>query len=186
LKAKTFDIPGVVLIEPDVHRDERGYFLQTYHQEQYAPVGLSRLFVQDNQSSSTKGTLRGLHAQLNRPQGKLIRVLKGTVFDVAVDARPDSPGFGRWVSAELSSENFLQLYVPPGLFHGFCVTSEEAVVSYKCTDFYDPRDEVGVAWNDPELQIAWPVKNPVLSKRDSGYGGFSEIRARLEAYRGLK
>jgi dTDP-4-dehydrorhamnose 3,5-epimerase len=163
------DIPGVIVIEPQVFRDERGFFLESFHQQKYREGGIDANFVQDNHSKSVKGTLRGLHAQLQRPQGKLIRVIEGEIYDVAVDIRRGSPHFGQWVGAWLSAENFRQIYIPPGFAHGFCVTSEIAQVEYKCTDFYDPASEISVQWNDPELKINWPLEeihSPILSKKD--------------------
>lgn len=160
------DLPGVVIVEPDVHRDSRGYFLESFQTEKYRAAGIARPFVQDNESRSTLGTLRGLHLQRRRPQGKLIRVIDGEIWDVAVDVRRGSPTFGRWAGVTLSAENFKQCYVPPGFAHGFCVTSPIARVEYKCTELYDPTDELGVAWNDPALAIRWPVHEPLLSDRD--------------------
>jgi len=147
------DLPGVVVIEPEVHADGRGFFLETYHAERYERHGIRGPFVQDNHSRSTAGTVRGLHLQLRRPQGKLIRVIEGEVYDVAVDVRRGSPTFGRWVAVTLTSDNFRQCYVPPGFAHGFCVVSPIAQVEYKCTDLYDRASELGVAWNDPALAI---------------------------------
>lgn len=160
------DLPGVVLVEPDVLRDARGFFLETYQAEKYRAGGIVETFVQDNHSRSSAGTLRGLHAQLARPQGKLVRAVLGEIFDVAVDIRRGSPTFGRWVGYTLSADDFRQLYVPPGFAHGFCVLSTVAEVEYKCTDFYDSGDEISLAWNDPEIGIAWPVAEPLLSVRD--------------------
>jgi dTDP-4-dehydrorhamnose 3,5-epimerase len=160
------DIPGVTVIEPDVHRDERGFFLETYHARKYAAHGLSVAFVQDNHSSSVKNTLRGLHMQHRNPQGKLVRAVIGSIWDVAVDLRPGSPTFGRWTAVELTADNFRQLYIPPGCAHGFCVTSEHAAVEYKCTTVYDPAAEIGIAYDDPQLAIRWPLANPILSPRD--------------------
>lgn len=163
------DIPGVIVIEPQVFRDERGFFLESFHQQKYREGGIDASFAQDNHSKSVKGTLRGLHAQLRRPQGKLIRVIEGEIYDVAVDIRRGSPHFGQWVGVWLSAENFRQIYIPPGFAHGFCVTSEIAQVEYKCTDFYDPASEISVQWNDPELKINWPLEeihSPILSKKD--------------------
>jgi dTDP-4-dehydrorhamnose 3,5-epimerase len=159
-------LPGVLLIEPDVHRDHRGFLLETYHAEKYRAGGIPGPFVQDNHSRSTHGTLRGLHLQNRRPQGKLIRVVVGEIWDVAVDVRRGSPSFGQWAGVTLSAENFVQCYVPPGFAHGFCVLSPVAEVEYKCTDVYDPGGEIGIAWNDPQLAIAWPVAAPALSDRD--------------------
>jgi len=174
-------IPEVILIEPDVHQDARGFFLETWHQEKYAEGGISGPFVQDNHSHSALGTLRGLHAQLRHPQGKLVRAVEGEMFDVAVDIRRGSPTFGRWVGFTLSGDNFRQLWIPPGFAHGFCVTSERVHVEYKCTDFYDRGGEVSVAWNDPEIGIEWPVKEPLLSAKDATAPRLSEILDRLPA-----
>ena len=160
------DLPEVLIVEPDVYRDPRGYFLETYHVDKYRAGGIHGPFVQDNHSRSVRGTLRGLHMQVARPQGKLIRVADGEIFDVAVDLRRGSPSFGRWVGHILSSENFRQCWVPPGFAHGFCVLSAVAHVEYKCTDVYDPAGEIGVAWNDPALAIEWPVDTPIVSDRD--------------------
>jgi dTDP-4-dehydrorhamnose 3,5-epimerase len=160
------DLPGVLIVEPDVYRDGRGYFLETYHADKYRASGIRGPFVQDNHSYSAGGTVRGLHLQLRRPQGKLIRVIEGEIADVAVDVRRGSPTFGRWVSVLLSAENFKQCYVPPGFAHGFCVTSPVAQIEYKCTDLYDPASEIGIAWDDPQLAIGWPVAEPILSERD--------------------
>jgi dTDP-4-dehydrorhamnose 3,5-epimerase len=165
-------LPGVVLLEPRVFRDPRGFFLETYHADRYAAIGISGPFVQDNHSRSQRDTLRGLHFQWRRPQGKLVRVIEGEIYDVAVDIRPESPHFGQWVGATLSADNFLQIYVPPGFAHGFCVTSEIAQVEYKCTDLYDPEGEGGLPWDDPDLAITWPTTAPVLSARDQKHPPF--------------
>ncbi len=159
-------LPGVAIIEPTVHRDERGFFLETYHARRYAEAGIDATFVQDNHSRSVKHTLRGLHFQRTKPQGKLVRAVEGEIFDVAADIDPASPTFGHWVGVNLSADNFRQLWVPPGYAHGFCVVSEVAQVEYKCTDFYDPADEGGVRWDDVRLRIDWPTDRPVLSARD--------------------
>jgi dTDP-4-dehydrorhamnose 3,5-epimerase len=159
-------IPGVIVIEPDVHKDSRGLFLETYHAEKYRAGGIPDVFVQDNQSRSAGGTIRGLHLQLTRPQGKLIRVIEGEIFDVAVDVRRGSPTFGKWVGVTLTADNFKQCYIPKGFAHGFAVVSTVAQVEYKCTDIYDAASEIGVAWDDPALGIQWPFSNPVLSDRD--------------------
>ena len=174
-------LPGVLLIEPKVFGDSRGFFVETFHQLRYADAGLNVEFVQDNLSRSRRNTLRGLHDQDPCPQGKLVHVLDGEVFDVAVDIRPTSSTFGRWVGYYLSSENHRQLYVPPGFAHGFCVTSETALFSYKCTDFYNPATEGGVAWNDPDLAIAWPVSEPILSARDQQAPRLRDLMRRLAA-----
>lgn len=171
------NLPGVLIIEPRVFRDERGFFLETYHAQRYREAGLDAAFVQDNHSRSTRGTLRGLHWQAERPQGKLVRVLVGEIYDVAVDIRPDSPTFGKWVGVTLSADNFRQAWIPPGFAHGFCVTSEVAEVEYKCTDFYDPPSERGLIWNDPEVAIAWPIQDPILSERDKKHPRLSALVA---------
>ena len=168
-------IPGVIIVEPDVFEDQRGFFLETYHVEKYRAGGISDVFVQDNQSRSAGGTVRGLHLQLGRPQGKLIRVIEGEIFDVAVDVRRGSPTFGKWVGVALSASNFKQCYIPRGFAHGFAVVSDVAQVEYKCTDIYDARSEIGIAWDDPALGIAWPVSNPVLSDRDKQHPRLADI-----------
>ena len=175
-------LPGVIIVEPDVHRDGRGYFVETYHAEKYRAGGIEGPFVQDNQSRSIGRTLRGLHLQVGRPQGKLIRVIEGEIYDVAVDVRRGSPTFGRWVGVTLSAESFRQCYVPPGFAHGFAVVSPIAQVEYKCTDHYDPASEVGIMWNDPALAIAWPLAQPVLSARDSRHPAIADLLDRLPAY----
>lgn len=172
-------IPGVIVVDPDVYRDDRGFFLETFHARKYAAAGIPELFVQDNHSSSVHRTLRGLHMQVRKPQGKLIRVIEGEIWDVAVDVRPSSPTCGRWTAEVLSAANFRQLYVPPGCAHGFCVLSDSAQVQYKCTELYDPADEVGIAWNDPDLAIAWPVRQPLLSARDQAHGTLQEALGRI-------
>ncbi|HJT24571.1 MAG TPA: dTDP-4-dehydrorhamnose 3,5-epimerase [bacterium] len=176
-------IKDVLLVEPDVYKDNRGFFLESYHFRKFSEAGLKIPFVQDNHSRSAKGTVRGLHAQLKKPQGKLVRVVQGEIFDVVVDARPDSSTFGQWVGEILSEENFRQLYTPPGFLHGFCVTTDFAEVEYKCTDFYDVSDEVGVRWNDPDLKIAWTISNPVLSEKDKKLPLFREAKAKFDFYR---
>ncbi len=180
-------IPGVIVVEPRVRRDDRGYFLEAYHREKYAEGGIDAVFVQDNHSCSTKGTLRGLHAQLRHPQGKLVRVIEGEIYDVALDIRRGSPHFGKWVGARLSAEDFQHIYIPPGFAHGFLVTSEAAQVQYKCTDFYDPSSEISVLWNDPDLKIAWPlgeIGTPLLSKKDSEAKPLRELTDVLPWYGG--
>ena len=161
------ELPGVLIIEPVVHRDVRGFFLETYHAERFAQAGISGPFVQDNHSRSAKGVLRGLHAQRRKPQGKLVRAVEGEIWDVAVDARPESPTFGRWTGVTLDAESFRQLWIPAGFLHGFCVLSEWAEIEYKCTALYDRDDEIGVVWNDPDLAIAWPIETPSLSPKDA-------------------
>lgn len=170
-------ISGVMIIEPDVYVDARGHFLETFHARTYAAAGLPAEFVQDNESLSAKGVLRGLHLQLKRPQGKLVRVVRGEIWDAAVDIRPESPTFGQWVGETLSDSNWRQLYVPPGCAHGFCVMSDQAIVHYKCTTFYDRDDEVGIAYDDPTLGIPWPIAEPVLSPKDQRNLHWSEFVA---------
>lgn len=162
-------IRGLFEIEPSVHRDDRGYFVETYNRRDFQEEGLDMVFVQDNQSKSVKGVLRGLHYQKEHPQGKLVRVLSGSVFDVAVDLRKDSETFGSWYGVTLTEENMKQFYIPEGFAHGFLVLSEEAVFAYKCTDFYHPGDEGGLRWNDPEIGVAWPLDSGIqvlLSEKD--------------------
>jgi dTDP-4-dehydrorhamnose 3,5-epimerase len=160
-------IPEVIVFVPPVFTDSRGYFLETYQQQKYAEAGISKPFVQDNQSYSTKNVLRGLHFQLRHPQAKLVRVTQGTVFDVAIDIRKHSPTFGKWHGEILSAENKRQMYVPENFAHGFCVLSDNAEFVYKCTDFYVPGDESGLIWNDPQLGIDWPIDQPILSDKDA-------------------
>jgi len=166
MKVHAGRIPDVRIIEPAVHGDERGFFMESYSRDRYAEVGVPGEFVQDNVSLSARGILRGLHLQHPNAQGKLCFVLQGEVFDVAVDVRIGSPTFGQWESLMLSSENKRQLYIPPGFAHGFCVISARALFSYKCTDFYAAGSEVGVAWDDPEIGIEWPIQSPQLSGKD--------------------
>ena len=173
------EIPGVIVIKPEVHRDQRGLFFECYHAEKYREAGIDVSFVQDNHSSSSKGTLRGLHGQFPQSQGKLVRVLEGEIFDVVVDVRRGSPAYGKVVTAVLSSDNFKQIYVPPGLLHGFLVVSEIAQVEYKCTEFYNPKAEFGVAWNDPELGIPWPTDQPSMSVKDARAPLLSDVQDRL-------
>ncbi len=174
MKVLPSELPGVLLFEPQIFEDGRGFFLETYHRQRYRDAGLAAEFVQDNHSCSRQGTLRGLHYQLPNPQGKLVWAIHGEIFDVAVDMRKDSPTLGKWMATRLSSANRRQLYVPPGFAHGFCVVSATAEVFYKCTDFYRPQHEHILSWNDPELAIDWPVKSPALSRRDSQGRSFRE------------
>lgn len=163
------EIDGMFIIEPTVFGDDRGYFLETYHYDEFKKAGIDAVFVQDNQSKSKRGVLRGLHFQTKRPQGKLVRVIKGEVFDVGVDLRKNSPTFGKWVGAVLSDENKRQLYIPAGFAHGFLVLSDEAEFVYKCTDFYDPENEGGIIYNDPNININWPISDDMeilLSQKD--------------------
>jgi dTDP-4-dehydrorhamnose 3,5-epimerase len=168
-------LPGIIVIEPDVFEDPRGYFLETYHAKKYAEAGIPGPFVQDNFSRSARGTLRGLHYQRSHAQAKLVSAAEGAVFDVAVDIRPGSPTFGQWFGMELSAENKRQLYIPAGFAHGFCVLSEVAAFAYKCTDFYVPQDEGGILWNDPAIGIPWPVSAPLLSAKDQAYKCLADI-----------
>jgi dTDP-4-dehydrorhamnose 3,5-epimerase len=167
MKVIEMQLPGVLLIEPNVFGDGRGFFMETFHAERYEQLGILGPFVQDNFSRSVRGTLRGLHFQEPRAQGKLVQVLGGEIYDIAVDVRRGSPTFARWVAVHLSASNRRQLWVPPGFAHGFCVLSESADCIYKCTDLYSPATEHVVAWNDPELAIPWPVEDPLLSEKDA-------------------
>ncbi len=179
------DLPDVLIVEPRVYEDERGYFLETFQAHRYAQAGIPGPFVQDNLSFSRQGVLRGLHYQHPHAQGKLVWVLQGEVFDVAVDIRKGSPTFGRWVSVWLSAENRRQVWIPPGFAHGFCVVSETALFTYKCTDYYAPEAEGTVRWDDPDLGIAWPVSKPIVSPKDARGLRLKEIPAeRLPPYSG--
>ena len=175
-------IPEVLLIEPDVFGDSRGFFMESWHKQKFAEQGLAVDFVQDNHSRSTQGVLRGLHYQLQQPQGKLVRVVTGCVFDVAVDIRRGSPTFGQWVGAELSADNQHQLYAPPGFAHGFCVLSETADFLYKCTAYYAPQDEYGIMWNDPAIGINWPNGDFVISEKDAANGLLETMTDVLPVY----
>ncbi len=168
MKITNTALEGCVVIEPDVYEDSRGFFLETYQAERYANLaGINLPFVQDNFSHSKMDVLRGLHYQRARPQGRLVRVVQGEVYDVAVDIRPNSNTFGKWEAIILSDKNMKQLWLPPGFAHGFLVLSESADLEYKCTDYYDPQDEAQILWNDPKLAINWPVDHPVLSEKDA-------------------
>ena len=172
-------LPGVLEIEPIVHHDARGFFLETYRADRYRQAGIDVTFVQSNHSRSAKGTLRGLHWQdPPHAQAKLIRVVVGEVFDVAVDVRPASPTFGRWVGVTVSAANFRQLFIPTGFAHGFCVLSDVAELEYQCSDVYDATSERGVRWNDPDLAIEWPVASPIISERDRNHPAFDELKRR--------
>lgn len=176
-------IPGVLIVEPPVFGDTRGFFMETWRQERYEQLGIKEKFVQDNLSFSSKGILRGLHYQHPHEQGKLVTVVQGEVFDVAVDIRHGSPAFGQWVGVTLSGDNHRQLWIPPGLAHGFCVLSDTAYFMYKCTDVYTPAAEGGIIWNDPDIGIDWPVQGPVLSAKDQVYPRLRDIPAdRLPHY----
>ncbi|UJD95325.1 dTDP-4-dehydrorhamnose 3,5-epimerase [Lelliottia amnigena] len=172
-------LKDAVIIEPQVFKDERGYFFEVYKKTRYQSLGINAEFVQDNRSKSTKNVLRGLHFQKNKPQGKLISVSEGVVFDVAVDLRPDSATFGQYHSVILSDENFLQFYIPPGFAHGFCVLSDTATFQYKCTDYYDPSDEGGIIWNDPVLNIDWPIIEPIISAKDCALPDFFSTKEQI-------
>lgn len=176
-------LPGVLVIEPKVFRDERGFFTETFNTRALASSGIPTEFVQDNHSRSTRGVLRGLHYQLTSPQGKLVHVARGKIFDVAVDIRLGSPTFGNWFGEELSDENLYSLWIPPGFAHGFCVMSDIADVIYKCTALYDPHDDRGVAWNDKAIGIEWPDKNPIISTKDARLRRLTDTRADLPRYR---
>jgi len=179
VKLTATSLDGVMVIEPDVFADERGFFMETWHAAKFAAAGLDLAFVQDNHSASRRGVLRGLHYQPTRPQGKLIRLAVGAVFDVAVDLRPASATFGRWFGARLEAESRRMLWIPPGMAHGFLALTDTAEVVYKCTDFHAPHDERTIAWNDPDLAIAWPLapgENPTLSARDAAAGAFRDAR----------
>lgn len=168
-------LEGVLIIEPDIFRDNRGFFMETYNQIRYRECGIDEVFVQDNLSFSVQGTLRGLHYQIKHPQAKLVQVLLGEIFDVVVDIRPGSATFGKWASVHLSDQNKRQVLIPKGLAHGFCVLSETAHFLYKCTDFYAPHDEGGIIWYDPDIGIDWPVKDPIISKKDKQYSPLSDL-----------
>jgi len=183
LRVTPQSLSEVLLIQPDVHVDERGFFMETYHQAKYREVGIRVDFVQDNHSKSGRNTIRGLHLQVERPQAKLVRVLEGEICDVALDVRRGSPTFGRWTAARLSSENRSLFYVPVGFAHGFSVLSETAQVEYKCSDFYEPSAELGIAWNDPAIGIDWLVDPPILSERDRRNRLLADVIDRLPEYR---
>lgn len=172
---QTTPLSGVVVIDPTVHRDERGFFLESYSARTLAAAGITTEFVQDNHSRSTRGTLRGLHYQGGVGQAKLVRVIAGEIFDVAVDVRWGSPTFGQWYGVVLSAENFRQLLLPVGFAHGFCVLSESADVAYKASSYYAPADERGIAWDDPTIAIEWPVREPLLSARDRQHPALGQI-----------
>ena len=182
MKFSSTPLPGVILIELDSFPDPRGYFMETFHQKKYAEGGIVGPFVQDNFSKSSKGTLRGLHAQLTHPQGKLVHILSGEIWDVAVDVRPASPTYKKWYGVRLSADKTQQLYVPAGFAHGFCVLSETAMVEYKCTDLYDPTHELHLLWNDPDIAIQWPIQNPLVSGKDREGVTLRHIEPQLAQY----
>lgn len=175
-------LPGVKVVHPVVHRDDRGCFVETYHERRYAEAGVRATFVQDNHSRSAKGTLRGLHMQVQHPQAKLIRVASGEIFDVAVDVRVGSPTFGRWFGVLLSDANFAQLFVPEGFAHGFAVVSDVAEVEYKCSAFYEAADEIAIRFDDPAIGITWPVTAPTLSRRDAAAAPLADLLHRLPKF----
>ena len=168
-------LEGVVVIKPKVFGDQRGFFMETYHEKLFREAGITLPFVQDNHSRSAKNVLRGLHYQVKYPQGKLVRVMNGEVFDVAVDIRRGSPNFGKWHGEILSDENMLMMYIPPGFAHGFCVLSESVDFLYKCTDLYHQEHDRGLLWNDPAMGIKWPMENPFLSEKDKNNPTLNEI-----------
>jgi dTDP-4-dehydrorhamnose 3,5-epimerase len=182
MRVLSTDLPGVVIVEPVVHSDDRGFFFESYHALKHAAIGIPGPFVQDNHSRSLAGTVRGLHLQVTHPQGKLVRVIQGEIFDVAVDVRRGSPHFGKWVGVTLAADTFRQLYIPGGFAHGFSVLSSIAEVSYKCTAFYDPADELGIAWDDPALGINWGVEQAILSDRDRSHRPLSAQLDRLPTF----
>lgn len=172
----TTPLKDVLIIEPDVFEDKRGFFMETYNQDRYRKAGINTIFVQDNLSFSVEKTLRGLHFQIRHPQAKLVQVITGEIFDVAVDIRPGSPTFGKWTGVVLSDKNRRQLLIPEGFAHGFCVLSETAHFLYKCSDFYAPDDEGGIIWSDPGIGIDWPVNHPIVSGKDQNYSCLSDLR----------
>ena len=179
IKVTPCDIKGLYVIEPTVFKDERGYFMETYNQNDFHEAGLDMVFVQDNQSMSVKGVLRGLHYQKQYPQGKLVRAVRGTVFDVAVDLRTNSKTYGKWFGVLLSAENKKQFFIPKNFAHGFLVLSDYAEFAYKCTDFYHPNDEGGLIWNDPDIGVQWPIPEGMelsFSDKDTKWGSFKEYR----------
>jgi len=175
-------LPEVIEITPVIHRDERGFFLESYNARAFALGGIGAAFVQDNHSRSVRGTVRGIHAQRRRPQGKLIRVIEGEILDVAVDIRRGSPTFGEWVSARLSCRSLHQLWVPPGFAHGFAVLSETAQIEYKVTELWDPSDEIIIAWDDPRIGVEWEIDTPVLSQKDRDGKTLAALDALLPSY----
>jgi dTDP-4-dehydrorhamnose 3,5-epimerase len=177
MKIITTSIEGILIIEPKTFKDNRGFFMETYNQKRYNASGINPTFVQDNLSYSLKNTLRGLHFQIKHPQAKLIQVISGEIFDVAVDLRSGSATFGKWTGIHLSDENKRQMYIPKGFAHGFCVLSEFALFHYKCSDFYVPEDEGGLIWSDPDIGIEWPVENPIISEKDNQFQKLFDLTA---------
>ena len=185
MEVSTSMIPEIVIISPTVHKDERGFFLESFNERDFQALGVPERFVQDNHSLSKRSTVRGLHLQWTRPQGKLIRATRGEILDVAVDVRLGSPTFARWVGNVLSADNFRVCYIPPGFAHGFCVLSEWAEIQYKCTDYYDPDGELTIAWNDPEVRVDWTVTDPTLSAKDANAPTLASLTSRLPTYGGF-
>lgn len=182
MRTEATPLPGVLIVHPEIFRDTRGFFLETWRRDRFDAAGISDTFVQDNQSRSAGGTLRGLHWQWRRPQAKLVRVLSGRIFDVVVDVRRGSPHFGHWFGLTMDGDDFTSLYVPVGFAHGFCVLSDSADVVYKCSEAYDPGGEAGLIWNDPLVAIEWPVESPILSPRDRQHPRLDPTRTDLLSY----
>jgi dTDP-4-dehydrorhamnose 3,5-epimerase len=175
MQVKTTPLDGMLIVEPGIFGDERGYFMETHHLKRFQSADIDCVFVQDNLSFSKKNVLRGLHFQKTKPQAKLVQAITGGIFDVGVDLRPDSSTYGKWFGVVLSEENNRQIFVPEGFAHGFCVLSESAHVAYKCSDYYDPDDERGLHWSDPDIAIDWPLKDPILSAKDSQFGYLRDL-----------
>ena len=175
IKVKSTSLEGFLIIEPNCYKDDRGFFLETYQEDIYKAAGITDKFVQDNQSRSIKGVIRGLHFQVNRPQAQIVTIMRGSVFDVGVDLRRNSPTFGKWHGVELSDTGQRQVYMAPGIAHGFCVLSDLADLHYKVSRFYDPDDECGMVWNDSEVNIDWPSITPLILQRDATYKSLSQL-----------
>jgi dTDP-4-dehydrorhamnose 3,5-epimerase len=175
IKVKNTSLEGFLIIEPNCYKDDRGFFLETYQEDIYKAAGITDKFVQDNQSRSIKGVIRGMHFQVNRPQAQIVTIMRGSVFDVGVDLRQNSPTFGRWHGVELSDTGQRQVYMAPGIAHGFCVLSDFADLHYKVSRFYDPDDECGMVWNDSEVNIDWPSITPLIHQRDATYQSLSQL-----------
>lgn len=178
MNISTTKLPGVLLIEPKVFQDDRGFFLESYNKERYQEAGIKYEFVQDNHSKSAQNVLRGLHFQINTPQGKLVRVTEGVIYDVIADINPHSDSYGEYIGIELDAQKHNQIYIPPGYAHGFCVLTPTAQFNYKCTDYYNPADEGGVMWNDPLLDINWPINVPILSAKDKLYQPLKNLQSK--------
>jgi len=175
IKVKSTSLEGFLIVEPNCYKDDRGFFLETYQEDVYKAAGITDKFVQDNQSRSIKGVIRGMHFQVNRPQAQIVTIMRGLVFDVGVDLRQNSPTFGRWHGVELSDVGQRQVYMAPGIAHGFCVLSDLADLHYKVSRFYDPDDECGMVWNDSEVNIDWPSITPLIHQRDATYQSLSQL-----------